>query len=142
MRRLHLPLLLAFSVATFAAEVEEDKKKKVNKAADLPEVVITATRSATPLSQVPAAMMPTIIRLVTGSIHQAPVSAMRNPAATTPAYATAIDTKLYAQPVKGEVVRSLRAGTALTPTGERKGLFVEVSDAYGSKGWVSVEDLK
>ena len=64
------------------------------------------------------------------------------PAATTPAYATAIDTKLYAQPVKGEVVRSLRAGTALTPTGERKGLFVEVSDAYGSKGWVSVEDLK
>ena len=64
------------------------------------------------------------------------------PVATTPGYTTAIDTKLYAQAGKGEVVRALRAGTALTPSGVREGLFVEVSDAYGTKGWISVEDLK
>jgi len=62
--------------------------------------------------------------------------------ATTPGYTTAIDTKLYAQAGKGEVVRALRAGTVLTPSGVREGLFVEVSDAYGTKGWISVEDLK
>jgi hypothetical protein len=64
------------------------------------------------------------------------------PVATRPGYTTAIDTKLYAGPAKGEAVRSLRAGTMLTPTGAREGLFVEVNDAYGTKGWVSVEDLK
>ena len=56
MRRFSLPLLLAFSAASVAAEIEEDKKKKPSKTDDLPEVVITATRSATPLSQVPAAV--------------------------------------------------------------------------------------
>ena len=64
------------------------------------------------------------------------------PVATAPGYTTAIDTKLYAQPAKGEAVRALRAGTSLTPSGAREGLFVEVSDAYGTKGWISVEDLK
>ncbi len=68
------------------------------------------------------------------------------PAATQvsakPTYTTAIDTQLYAKPAKGATVRSLRAGTALTPSGDREGLFVEVSDAFGTKGWVSVEDLK
>nr|WP_047166767.1 SH3 domain-containing protein [Sphingomonas sp. Y57] len=64
------------------------------------------------------------------------------PAAAKPGFTTAVDTKLFAQPEPGEAVRSLRAGTALTPTGVREGLFVEVSDAYGTKGWVSVEDLK
>ncbi len=39
-------------------------------------------------------------------------------------------------------MRSVRAGTELSPTGKREGLFVEVSDNYGTKGWVSVEDLK
>lgn len=69
-------------------------------------------------------------------------AAAATPVATTPSYTTAIDTKLYAKAAKGEAVRALRAGTALTPTGGRQGLFVEVSDAYGTKGWVSVEDLK
>lgn len=64
------------------------------------------------------------------------------PVATAAAYVTAIDTKLYAKAAKAEVVRAVRAGTSLTPTGGREGLFVEVSDAYGTKGWVSVEDLK
>lgn len=55
----------------------------------------------------------------------------------------AIDTKLYATPVKtAAVVRTLRAGTTLTATGKREGLFVEMKDSYGSSGWVSVEDLK
>ncbi|MBD3761141.1 SH3 domain-containing protein [Rhizorhabdus sp.] len=69
-------------------------------------------------------------------------AAAATPVATTPGYTTAIDTKLFAKPAKGESVRALRAGTLLTPTGGRQGLFVEVSDAYGTKGWVSVEDLK
>jgi len=64
------------------------------------------------------------------------------PVATKPGYTTAVDTKMFAQPADGDAVRSLRAGTALNPTGVREGLFVEVSDAYGTKGWVSVEDLK
>jgi hypothetical protein len=68
--------------------------------------------------------------------------AAATPAATKPGFTTAVDTKLFAQPAAGEAVRALRAGTALTPTGVREGLFVEVSDAYGTKGWVSVEDLK
>jgi len=64
------------------------------------------------------------------------------PIATAPGYTTAVDSKLYADAAGGSVVRTLRAGTTLTPTGSREGLFVEVSDAYGTKGWVSVEDLK
>ena len=39
-------------------------------------------------------------------------------------------------------VRKLRAGTTLTPTGKRDGLFVEVEDSFGTKGWVSVEDMR
>jgi hypothetical protein len=39
-------------------------------------------------------------------------------------------------------VRSLRAGTELDPTGKRQGLFIEVTDNFGTTGWVSVEDLK
>lgn len=69
-------------------------------------------------------------------------AATATPVATASAYTTAIDTHLYAKPVKGATVRALRAGTTLTPSGARDGLFVEVSDAFGTKGWVSVEDLK
>ena len=59
-----------------------------------------------------------------------------------PAATTAIDTVLRAAPDAASAeVRSLRAGTELTPTGERNGLFIEVEDNYGTKGWVSVEDL-
>jgi hypothetical protein len=55
---------------------------------------------------------------------------------------TAVDTNLYAQPAKGAVVRALRAGTALTATGKKQGLFVEMKDSFGTQGWVSVEDLR
>jgi hypothetical protein len=55
----------------------------------------------------------------------------------------AVDTKLWPSPAAaGTPVRALRAATALVPTGTRQGLFVEVTDSYGSKGWVSVEDLR
>ena len=55
---------------------------------------------------------------------------------------TAIDTVMRAAPdATAAEVRALRSGTELKPTGERSGLFIEVEDNYGTKGWVSVEDL-
>lgn len=67
------------------------------------------------------------------------------PSAGGPAMAdakVAVDTEMRATPsANGAIVRSLRAGTELSPTGERNGLFIEVSDSYGTKGWVSVEDM-
>ncbi|MGC6331780.1 SH3 domain-containing protein [Rhizorhabdus sp. FW153] len=76
------------------------------------------------------------------AVKPAATAAAITPVATAASYVTAIDTKLYAKAAKGDAVRALRAGTSLNPTGGREGLFVEVSDAYGTKGWVSVEDLK
>lgn len=64
------------------------------------------------------------------------------PAAATANYVTAVDTKMFAAPGKPDTVRNLRAATTLTPTGKRDGLFVEVKDAFGTTGWVSVEDMK
>jgi hypothetical protein len=64
-------------------------------------------------------------------------------AAATAAITVAVDTQLWPGPSKaGTPVRALRASTTLTPTGARNGLFVEVADNYGSKGWVSIEDLR
>jgi hypothetical protein len=63
-------------------------------------------------------------------------------ALAVPLVTAAVDTQLYAQPAKGSVVRALRAGTTLTPTGKRDGLFIEAKDNFGSSGWVSVEDMK
>ena len=55
----------------------------------------------------------------------------------------AADTSMRAGPsADAAEVRSLRAGTELTPTGERSGLFIEVTDNYGTKGWVSVESME
>ena len=60
----------------------------------------------------------------------------------TPGATVAIDTILRSGPAEdAEEVRMLRTGTELTPTGERNGLYIEVTDNYGTKGWVSVEDL-
>lgn len=76
---------------------------------------------------------------------QASILAQTAPAAPkTAAGATvAVDTSMYESASKqANIVRALRAGTSLNPTGNREGLFVEVSDNYGSKGWVSVEDLQ
>ena len=64
-------------------------------------------------------------------------------AAAEPEFATvAAATTMFAAPVEGaDSVRSLMVGTTLTPTGRREGLFVEVEDNFGTKGWVSVEAL-
>ena len=61
----------------------------------------------------------------------------------TPGATAAVDTNIFASASKtSAAVRAVRAGTALNPTGKRDGLFVEVTDNYGTSGWVSVEDLK
>lgn len=64
-------------------------------------------------------------------------------AAAEPQYATvAAATSMMATPASdATVVRSLMVGTTLSPTGKREGLFVEVEDNFGTKGWVSVEAL-
>ncbi|PKP98634.1 MAG: SH3 domain-containing protein [Alphaproteobacteria bacterium HGW-Alphaproteobacteria-13] len=63
-------------------------------------------------------------------------------AAAASAAKVAADTVMRATPAAdGASVRDLRAGTAVTPTGQREGLFIEVEDNYGTKGWVSVEDM-
>ncbi len=66
------------------------------------------------------------------------------PAASSAAAAVvAADTAMRAAPSpEAEEVRALRAGTELKPTGKREGLFIEVSDNYGTTGWVSVEDMQ
>lgn len=76
---------------------------------------------------------------------QGPVLAQA-PKAAAPAAAmasVASDTVMRASPTgDAPEVRKLRSGTTLTPTGQRDGLFVEVQDSFGTKGWVSVEDLR
>jgi len=63
-------------------------------------------------------------------------------AAAASGVSVAVDTIMRAGPEAGSAkVRSLRAGTELTQTGQRDGLFIEVTDNYGTKGWVSVEAL-
>ncbi len=66
------------------------------------------------------------------------------PAATaSTSYTVAVETKMLASASESAAeVRALRADTELVPTGNKAGLFVEVTDNYGTKGWVSVEDLR
>lgn len=55
----------------------------------------------------------------------------------------AVDTVLRSAPdASSDEIRTLREGTQLTPVGGREGLWLEVSDNYGTRGWVSVEDLR
>ncbi len=71
------------------------------------------------------------------------LSSVPRPAAPAAAMiSAAVDTQLYAGPTKGAILRGLRAGTTVTPTGKRDGLFVEVKDSFGTTGWASIEDLK
>lgn len=62
--------------------------------------------------------------------------------APTQAYQMAIDSQLYSGPSRGAVVRSLRRGMTVYPTGNRQGAFMEVKDKFDTQGWVSVEDLQ
>lgn len=72
-------------------------------------------------------------------LQAAPAAAAPEPAKAR----TAVDTVMRTSPAEdGETVRTLRAGSELSPTGERSGLFIEVTDNYGTRGWVSVEDME
>ncbi len=87
------------------------------------------------------------IKAFNGISAQRSALASLAPAATAPAAlpaaTAAVDTKLLAAAdAKSATLRSVRAGTALTPTGQRQGLFIEVQDSFGTKGWVSVEDMR
>ncbi len=65
------------------------------------------------------------------------------PAAAVADATVAVDTVMRALPSAGAAeVRDLRAGTTLKPSGQRDGLFIEVADSFGTRGWVSVEDLR
>ena len=78
-----------------------------------------------------------------GSALTAAPAASVAPAAAATAATVAVDTALRASASpSAEEVRALRAGTALTPTGQRDGLWIEAEDSFGTRGWVSVEDLQ
>ena len=62
--------------------------------------------------------------------------------APTQSYTIALDTDMYQQPARGDTVRKLRQGMRVFPTGNRDGTFLEVTDKFGTQGWVSVEDLE
>jgi hypothetical protein len=88
------------------------------------------------------------VQAFNGLVAQRTVLAASRPvpaAASTPAsYTVAVATKLWPSPsAAGTPVRALREATTLTPTRTpRQGLFVQVTDSYGTTGWVSVEDLR
>lgn len=48
---------------------------------------------------------------------------------------------LEAPAADAKVLRTLRPGTTLIPTGKREGLFIEAKDNFGTTGWISVESL-
>jgi hypothetical protein len=76
-------------------------------------------------------------------------AAPKSAAAGTPAAAARTDlatvaattAMLEAPAADAKVVRNLRVGTTITPTGKREGLFIEAKDSFGTTGWVSVESL-
>lgn len=76
-----------------------------------------------------------------GALASVQPAAPAAPAATTYTVAVATVMRGSASQTSDEV-RSLRPDTELVPTGKKEGLFVEVTDNYGTKGWVSVEDLR
>lgn len=89
------------------------------------------------------------IKAFNSVVSQAPALSVA-PAAAVAAAPTAkasaivaVEAKMYATPSKtAAVVRTLRPATTLTPSGNREGLFIEVADSFGTKGWVSVEELQ
>jgi hypothetical protein len=79
------------------------------------------------------------------AIAAAPKAASQPAAAAAPAAdlaTVAATTAMLETPAaNAKVVRNLRVGTTLTPTGKREGLFIEARDSFGTTGWVSVETL-
>jgi len=80
----------------------------------------------------------TIITMAPSAAQAAPPAEAASPKAIV-AIATDMQSSAAAD---SETLRALRAGTQLNPTGNREGLMIEVSDNYGTTGWVSVEDLQ
>ena len=77
------------------------------------------------------------------ALEAAPQAGAAAQANAGPAATVAAETTMRAGPsASAAEVRGLRAGTELTPTGEREGLWIEAEDNFGTKGWVSVEDLQ
>lgn len=77
------------------------------------------------------------------ALEAAPQPGAAAAAPSEPAAIAAVETTMRAGPSStAEEVRGIRAGTELTPTGNRDGLWIEAEDNFGTRGWVSVEDLQ
>lgn len=75
-------------------------------------------------------------------IRSMPRAAAGNATSASNAATVNVATSMLAMPMNdAEALRGLEPGTTLTPTGKREGIFVEVEDNFGTKGWVSIEAL-
>lgn len=64
------------------------------------------------------------------------------PVATVQTASVAVAAAMLEAPAAdAKVLRTLRPGTTLIPTGKREGLFIEAKDNFGTTGWISVESL-
>lgn len=137
------------TVASGAGEVKKTTISFGNGGGAIGAVASGATGAAYAGSKDGQMLIEAFVKAFNGISAQGPSLASLVPAPTpalaaTPATSTtAVDTKmLAAADLKSAPLRTVRAGTALTPTGQRQGLFVEVQDSFGTKGWVSVEDMR
>ena len=137
------------TVASGAGEVKKTTISFGNGGGTIGAVASGATGAAYAGSKDGQMLIEAFVKAFTGISAQGPsLASLVPPAAPTPAAApatstTAVDTKMHAAAdLKSATLRTVRAGTALTPTGQRQGLFVEVQDSFGTKGWVSVEDMR
>ncbi|AXU18324.1 SH3 domain-containing protein [Novosphingobium sp. THN1] len=136
------------TVASGSGEVKKTTISFGNGGGTLGAVASGATGAAYAGSKDGQMLIEAFVKAFNGLSGQGPALASLAPAAApapaAPANATtAIDTKMFtAADLKSATLRTVRAGTALTPTGQRQGLFIEVQDSFGTKGWVSVEDMR
>ena len=139
------------TVASGAGEVKKTTISFGNGGGTIGAVASGATGAAYAGSKDGQMLIEAFVKAFNGISAQGPSLASLVPAAApTPAPApapvaatTAVDTKMLAKAdLKSATLRTVRAGTALTPTGQRQGLFIEVQDSFGTKGWVSVEDMR
>lgn len=136
------------TVASGSGEVKKTTISFGNGGGTIGAVASGATGAAYAGSKDGQMLIEAFVKAFNGLSGQGPALASLAPAAApapaTPASATtAIDTRMFAAAdLKSAALRTVRAGTALTPTGQRQGLFIEVQDSFGTKGWVSVEDMR
>jgi hypothetical protein len=139
------------TVASGAGEVKKTTISFGNGGGTIGAVASGATGAAYAGSKDGQMLIEAFVKAFNGISAQGPSLASLVPAAgpaPAPAPApvaatTAVDTKMLAKAdLKSATLRTVRAGTALTPTGQRQGLFIEVQDSFGTKGWVSVEDMR